>query len=134
MFLRYLKTIAQLNSNCIVRLWNFFLLSITKNNNKLIRGPLLQIKPLQWQHPQGMPHKGLKLPKRFTNLPFDFSGYPGEKGRACVRGKKILRIQLEFCIFYMFSLFHPGTYNLSRCQKIQATLCSNFGEVCEPFW
>ena len=125
MFLRYLKTIAQLNSNCIVRLWNFFLLSITKNNNKLIRGPLLQIKPLQWQHPQGMPHKGLKLPKRFKNLPFDFSGYPGEKRRACIKRKKILRIRLEFCIFYMFSLFHPGTHNLSPCQKIQATLISD---------
>ena len=39
-------------------------------------------------------HKGLKLSKRFTNLPFDFSGYPGEKGRACNKRKKILRIQL----------------------------------------
>ena len=83
---------------------------------------------------QGMAHKGLKLPKRFTNLPFNFSGYPGEKGRACIKRKKLLRIQLEFFIFYMFSLFHPGTHNLSRCQKIQATLCSDFGEVCEPFW
>ena len=51
-----------------------------------------------------------------------------------MKRKKILRIQLEFCIFYMSSLFHPGTHNSSRCQKIQATLCSNFGEVCEPFW
>ena len=82
----------------------------------------------------GVTHKGLKLAKRFTNLPFDFSGYQGKKGRACIKRKKILRIQLEFCIFYMFSLFHPGTHNLSTCQKIQATLCSDFGEVCEPFW
>ena len=26
----------------------------------------------------------------------------------------------------MFSLFHPGTHNLSQCQKKQATLCSDF--------
>ena len=79
-------------------------------------------------------HKGLKFPKRFTNLSFDFSRYPGEKGRACFKRKKILRIQLEFCILYMFSLFHPGTHNLSQCQKIQGSLCSDFREVCEPFW
>ena len=47
--------------------------------------PLLEIGltdlPKYWG---AMAHKGLKLPKRFTNLPFDFSGYPGEKGRACI--------------------------------------------------
>ena len=107
MFLRYLKTIAQLNSNCIVRLWNFFLLSITKNNNKLIRGPLLQIKPLQWQHPQGMPHKGLKLPKRFKNLPFDFSGYPGEKGRACIKRKKNTQDPIRILYFLHVLPFSP---------------------------
>ena len=35
----------------------------------------------------------------------------GEKGRAFIKRKKY-----------------------SGCQKIQATLCSDFGEVCEPFW
>ena len=53
----------------------------------------------------GLPHKGLKLAKRFTNLPFDFSGYPGEKGKACIKRKKILRIQLEFCIVFKCSPF-----------------------------
>ena len=73
-----------------------------------------------------MPHKGLKSPKRFTNLPSDSSRCLGEKGRLCIKRKKKLGIQLEFCILYMFSLLHPGTHDLSQCQKKQATLCSDF--------
>ena len=40
-------------------------------------------------------------------------------------------IQLKFYTFYMFSLFHPGTHNLSQHQKKLATLCSNFIEMLE---
>ena len=71
-------------------------------------------------------HRELKSPKRFTNLPSDSSRCPGEKGRSCIKRKKKLGIQLELCSFYMFSLFHPGTHNLSQIQKKQATLCSDF--------
>ena len=42
----------------------------------------------------GRAHKGLKSPKRFTNLPLDSSRCPGEKGRACIKRKKILGILL----------------------------------------
>ena len=76
------------------------------------------------------PHKGLKLLKRFTILPLDFSGCMGEKRRSCLKRRKKLGIQLKFCIFYISSLFHPRTHNLRRRRKKHATLCS---EVCEPF-
>ena len=33
-------------------------------------------------------HKGLKSPKRFTNLPLDSSRCPGEKGRLCIKRKQ----------------------------------------------
>ena len=44
---------------------------------------------LEVLHPRrGAPHKGLELTKRFTNLPFDSSGYPGEKQVHVLREKK----------------------------------------------
>ena len=82
---------------------------------------------------RSLSHRGLKLQKRFTNLSLDSSRCPSEKGRSWMKWKRILEIQLKFCIFYMFSLFHPVTHYSSWCQKIQANLCSDFGEVCEPF-
>ena len=51
---------------------------------------------------------------------------PGWKREIMYKKKKKIGIQLEFCIFYMFSLFHPGTHNLSQHQKKQATLCIDF--------
>ena len=35
-----------------------------------------------------MAHKGLKLPKRFTNLPFDLAGTRVKKGEHVLREKK----------------------------------------------
>ena len=77
-----------------------------------------------------MPHKGLKLPKRFINHTLDSRRCQGEKRRSCIKRKRKIGIKLKFCIFYMSSLFHLRTHNLSRRQKKHATLCS---EVCEPF-
>ena len=54
-----------------------------------------------------MAHKGLELPKRFTNLPFDFSGYPGEKGRACIKRKKNTQDQIRFFYFLHVLPFSP---------------------------
>ena len=36
-----------------------------------------------------------------------------------------------FYIFYMFFFFYPEVHNLSRCQKKQATLCSDFTEMLD---
>ena len=58
----------------------------------------------------GVPHKGLKLPKRFTNLPFDFSGYQGEKGRACIQRKKNTQDPIRILYFLhtkIWGFVHP---------------------------
>ena len=90
-------------------------------------GPGCGATPWFWQITPGCgaPHKGLNLPKRFTNLPLGSSGCLGEKRRSCIKRKKKLGIQLKFCIFYISSHFYPKTHNLSQHQNKQATLCSD---------
>ena len=55
----------------------------------------------------GGPHKGLKLPKRFTNLPSDSSACPGEKGRSCIKRKKITWDPIKILYFLHVLPFSP---------------------------
>ena len=73
------------------------------------------------------PHKGLNLPKRFTNLSvLDSSGPQNEKRLSYRKQKSCLGSKLNF-VFYT-CLPH---YNLSGRQKRQASLCSDFTEMLE---
>ena len=79
--------------------WNSNLRRNIKTN---VRPRFYQL-PMWWLGTWSLPrptHKGLKLPKRFTNLPLDSSGCLGEKGRACIKRNKILNIHDPIKISY----------------------------------
>ena len=76
------------------------------------------------QYIQGASHKGLKLSKRFTNLPSDSSGCPGEKGRSCIKRKKKL--------YFLHVLpFSPWDSQFKLTSEKTGTLCSDFTKMLE---
>ena len=69
-------------------------------------------------------HKGLKLPKRFTNLPSNSSGCPGEKRRSCIRRKNWDWIKMLYFLFLLFPTFSPW--------DSQFKLMSKNGKIMPP--
>ena len=87
-------------------------------------------KPNEKKRPL-VPHKGLKLPKRFTNLPLDSSRCLGEKGKACIKRNKILNTHDPIKISYFLHILPFSPWDSKFKPMSENT--GHFGEVCEPF-